>query len=133
MYTMEFHAAGITKQIMTFSGKRVQLEVIIILNEIRQTRKGKCCMFFSHMWNLDLKLYMNENVCVYVDVDYVTRKEIMRGEEEILRSASQSNRIYMVINQRDYLEGGACERRAVGRGRGASHNDVMRETHHFVH
>jgi hypothetical protein len=57
--------------------------------------------FFSNMWNLDLKLYVNENVCVYVDVDYVTRKEIMRGEEKILRSASQSDRIYMVINQRD--------------------------------
>jgi hypothetical protein len=47
------YAAGITKQnddkikkqIMTFSGKQVQLEVIIILNEIRQTRKGKCCIF----------------------------------------------------------------------------------------
>lgn len=51
--TMEFYVATRKNEIMTFSGKQVQLEVII-LNEISQTQKDKSYMVSSHMWNLDL-------------------------------------------------------------------------------
>lgn len=42
---MEFHSAVKTNNVMKFIGKWIELE-IIIPNEITQTEKGKCQMFF---------------------------------------------------------------------------------------
>jgi hypothetical protein len=44
LYTMEFHSATKKNEILSFAGKWVELE-IIILNKISQAQKAKSCMF----------------------------------------------------------------------------------------
>jgi hypothetical protein len=44
LYTMEFYSAIKRNEILSFSGKWMELEDII-LNEVSQTQKAKSCMF----------------------------------------------------------------------------------------
>jgi hypothetical protein len=53
IYIMEYYSAIKKNEIMPFSRKWVELE--IMLSEINQAQKARYCMFFSCLWNLDLK------------------------------------------------------------------------------
>jgi hypothetical protein len=53
LYTVEFYSATKQNEISLFAGKWTELENII-LNEVIQVQKTKSCIFFSHMWNIDL-------------------------------------------------------------------------------
>jgi hypothetical protein len=55
---MEFYSATKKNEILSFAGKWLELENIM-LSEVTQTQKAKSCMF-SHMWNIDL-LQMQRN------------------------------------------------------------------------
>jgi hypothetical protein len=50
---MEFYSATKKNEILSFAGKWMKLENII-LSEVSQVQKSKGHMFFSHMWNIDL-------------------------------------------------------------------------------
>jgi hypothetical protein len=52
LYTMEFYAAMKKNEILSFTGKWIELENII-LSEVSQAQKAKDYVF-SHMWNIDL-------------------------------------------------------------------------------
>jgi hypothetical protein len=45
LYTIEFYSATKKNEILLFAGKWMELENII-LNEVSQVQKAKCCMFF---------------------------------------------------------------------------------------
>jgi hypothetical protein len=47
---MEFYPPIMQNEILSFAGKWMELENII-LSEVSQTQKTKGCTFFSHMWN----------------------------------------------------------------------------------
>jgi hypothetical protein len=51
---MEFYSATKKNEILLFIGKWMELENIM-LSEISQVKKAKSHIFFSHMWNVDLK------------------------------------------------------------------------------
>jgi hypothetical protein len=51
---MEFYSTVKKNKILSFAGKWMELENII-LSEINQLQKAKGHIFFSHMWNIDLK------------------------------------------------------------------------------
>jgi hypothetical protein len=53
LYTMEFYLATKKNEILSFTSKWMELENIV-LSEVSQVQKAKTCMFFSHMWNVDL-------------------------------------------------------------------------------
>jgi hypothetical protein len=53
LYTMEFHLAIKKNEILSFAGKQLELEKIM-LSEVSQIQKAKGHMFFSHRWNIDL-------------------------------------------------------------------------------
>jgi hypothetical protein len=44
LYTMEFYSSTVKNEILSFAGKWMELE-IIILNEVSQGQKIKSCMF----------------------------------------------------------------------------------------
>jgi hypothetical protein len=48
LYTMEFYSAIMKNDILSFAGKWMELENII-LSEVSQVQKAKGCMFFSHV------------------------------------------------------------------------------------
>jgi hypothetical protein len=50
---------------------------IIMLNEVSQTQKDKYHIFFSHMWNLDLSIYL---LPTYLATYNMNGKEGLFGE-----------------------------------------------------
>jgi hypothetical protein len=52
---MEYHSAMKKNEIMSFAGKWIELENIL-LSKITQAQKDKYHIF-THIWNLDLKKY----------------------------------------------------------------------------
>jgi hypothetical protein len=50
---MEFYSAMKKNEILSFAGKLMELENII-LSEISQAQKTKNCICLPHMWTLDL-------------------------------------------------------------------------------
>jgi hypothetical protein len=52
LYTMEFYSAMKKNEMLSFTGKWMELENII-LSEVSQAQKTKNCIF-SHIWTLDL-------------------------------------------------------------------------------
>jgi hypothetical protein len=53
LYTMEFYSVTKKNEILSFAGKWMEQENII-LSEVSQVQKAKS-LIFSHMWNIDLK------------------------------------------------------------------------------
>jgi hypothetical protein len=61
IYTMEYYSAIKKNEIMSLTGKWIELK-IIILSEISQAEKAKHCVFsFTYMQNLGLKLFFKNN------------------------------------------------------------------------
>jgi hypothetical protein len=50
---MEFYLSIKKNKILSFTGKWIELENII-LSEGSQVQKTKGCVFFSHVWNIEL-------------------------------------------------------------------------------
>jgi hypothetical protein len=50
---MEFYSATKKNETLSFAGKWMELENVI-LSEVSQDQKVRSHMFFSHMWNIDL-------------------------------------------------------------------------------
>jgi hypothetical protein len=53
LYTMEYYSATKKNEILSFAGKWMELENVI-LNKFSQVQETKSCIFFSHMQNIDL-------------------------------------------------------------------------------
>jgi hypothetical protein len=54
LYTMKFYLATKKNEILSFSGKWIELEHTI-LSEVSQAQKAKKLHVLSHMWNTDLQ------------------------------------------------------------------------------
>jgi hypothetical protein len=52
LYAMEFYSVIKKNEILSFVGKWMELENII-LSEVSQVQKAKGWHVFSHMWNID--------------------------------------------------------------------------------
>jgi hypothetical protein len=67
LYTMEFYAAMKKNEILSFAGKWMELESII-LSEVSQAQKTKCSPSYAYFRS-------RENAAVWLDLDHMTRGE----------------------------------------------------------
>jgi hypothetical protein len=75
---VEFYSAIKKNEVLSFAGKWMELE-IIMLSDVSQVQKDKGCNVFSHMWNTDLiqmqQYYKKQVTLREVTYDIVRIKE----------------------------------------------------------
>jgi hypothetical protein len=76
LYTMEFYSAMKKYEILSFAGKWMELENII-LSEVSQAQKTK-----SHIFSSYANFRSRENAAMWLDLDHMTRGEHIREIQE---------------------------------------------------